>query len=514
MVVAGRRYPAQYHANYQTPGAEATKAFDLLDARFESRKGDSIIIVFFSESGARTPATQGEVEKVLAKVATFPHVASVISPFSSEGANQIAWTGYTGFAVVNFDRTIDKLANLDADYQKKFLDLVHPGTRNGLQIEVSTFVASRSLGSETIALAFAAFVLLIAFGSVLAMGLPIITALFGLGVGASLGTILSRFLETPDWAATVATMIGLGVGVDYALFIVTRYRKTLAKGLLPRAAVITAMATAGRAVLFAGGTVVVSLLGMLTMGLDYLYGVLCLSGIAVIIMLAASLTLLPAILGFIGSNIDRFRIPFVGTTPDKSHQGFWYRWSRIVQHRPWVTLCAGTLVLLVITIPLSHLRFGFPDDGNNPKKETSRRAYDLMTANFGPGFNGPLLLVIDAQSAQDVQQALNQLMAKLQLTPDVAFVMLPVFNPAGNAAIINVYPVSKPQSKQTEQLVKSLRQEIIPPIVASTGTKVFVGGFTAISIDQGVYVLNRLPLFIMTVVFLSFLLLILVFRSP
>jgi len=248
--------------------------------------------------------------------------------------------------------------------------------------------------------------------------------------------------------------------------------------------------------------------------LDYLYGVLCLSGIAVIIMLAASLTLLPAILGFIGSNIDRFRIPFVGTTPDKSHQGFWYRWSRIVQHRPWVTLCAGTLVLLVITIPLSHLRFGFPDDGNNPKKETSRRAYDLMTANFGPGFNGPLLLVIDAQSAQDVQQALNQLMAKLQLTPDVAFVMLPVFNPAGNAAIINVYPVSKPQSKQTEQLVKSLRQEIIPPIVASTGTKVFVGGFTAISIDQGVYVLNRLPLFIMTVVFLSFLLLILVFRSP
>jgi putative drug exporter of the RND superfamily len=514
MVVVGRRYPAQYHANYQTPGAEATKVFDLLDARFESRKGDSILIVFFSESGARTPETQREVEKVLTKVATFPHVASVISPFSSEGANQIAWTGYTGFAVVNFDRTIDKLANLDADYQKKFLDLVHPGTRNGLQIEVSTFVASRSLGSETIALAFAAFVLLIAFGSVLAMGLPILTALFGLGVGASLGTILSRFLETPDWAATVATMIGLGVGVDYALFIVTRYRRTLAKGLLPRAAVITAMATAGRAVLFAGGTVVVSLLGMLTMGLDYLYGMLCLSGIAVIIMLAASLTLLPAILGFIGVNIDRFRIPFVGATPTKSHHGFWYRWSRIVQHRPWITLCAGTLVLLVITIPLSHLRFGFPDDGNNPKKETSRRAYDLMTASFGPGFNGPVLLVIDAQSAQDVQQAFNQLMAKLQLAPDVAFVMPPVFNPAGNAAIINVFPVSKPQSKQTEQLVKSLRKEIIPPIVVSTGTKVFVGGFTAISIDHGVYMLSRLPLFIMTVVFLSFLLLILVFRSP
>jgi len=514
IVAFARTYPAEYRADYQTPDAEATKAFDLLDARFSSRKGDSINIVFFSNTGAATSAAKNTIEALLEKVAAFPHVASVISPFAPEGATQVAMTGKTAYAVVNLDRTIDKLANLDADYQKKFLDLVHPGTRNGLQVEVSTFVASRSLGAETIALVFAAFVLLIAFGSVLAMGLPIFTALFGLGVGTGLGAILSRVFGTPDWAATVATMIGLGVGVDYALFIVTRYRDGLVEGLLPRAAMITAMATAGRAVLFAGVIVIVSLLGMVTMRLGYMNGMLCLTGVAVVAMLAASLTLLPAMLGFIGGHIDRFRIPFVGAGRNGDIHKFWYRWSRIVQRRPWVALCAGTLVLLVITMPLSDLRFGFPDDGNNPTTETSRRAYDLITTGFGPGFNGPLLMVIDARGAGNVQRTLLQLVAKIQTNDNVAFVSPPIFNGAGDTAIVNVYPTSKPQSKQTVKLVNTLRQDIVPETIAGTGMKVLVGGFTAISIDHADYILGRLPLFIATVVLLSFLPLIIVFRSP
>jgi putative drug exporter of the RND superfamily len=509
-----REYPSEYRANYQTPQAEATKVFDLLDARFPARKGDSINIVFFADDCINSQAKKDTIEELLATVAKFPHVSSVISPFTPEGATQFARNGATAYAVVNLDRTIDKLANLDADYQKKFLDLVHPGTRNGLQIEVTSFVASQSLGGETIALAFAALILLFAFGSVLAMGLPILTALFGLGIGSALGGILSRVFETPDWAVTVATMIGLGVGIDYALFIITRYRSALDKGLSPQAAVITAMATAGRAVLFAGGTVVISLLGMLTMRLGYLYGVLCLSVVAVVVMLAASLTLLPAILGFVRYNIDRFRIPFVGTKSERGGHGFWYRWSRMVQRRPWTTFCAGALVLLIITLPLFYLRFGFPDDGNNPKKETSRRAYDLMSAGFGPGFNGPLLLLADARGASNIQTTLIKLYAKIQATDNIAFISPVISNQAGDTFIVNIYPASKPQSKQTQKLVKTLRHDIIPAIVAGTGIKVLVGGFTAISIDHADYILGRLPLFIVTVVLLSFLLLTTVFRSP
>ena len=309
-------------------------------------------------------------------------------------------------------------------------------------------------------------------------------------------------------------MIGLGVGVDYALFIVTRYRDGLANGLVPREAVIAAMATAGRAVLFAGIIVIVSLLGMVTMRLGYMNGMLCQSGVAVVTMLAASLTLLPSMLGFIGHNIDRFRIPLVGAGHNKGIHGFWYRWSRIVQRRPWITLCAGILVLLVITAPILRLRFGFPDDGNNLKTETSRRAYDLMTAGFGPGFNGPLLMVADTRGASNVQHTLARLLTKLQANENVAFVSPPFFNPAGDTSIINVYPASKPQSKQTVKLVNTLRKDTVPETIAGTGMKVLVGGFTAISIDHADYILGRLPLFIATVLLLSFLLLIMVFRSP
>ncbi|SPD73934.1 MMPL domain protein [uncultured Desulfobacterium sp.] len=508
------KYPSKYRADYQTPQEEATKVFDLLDERFPARKGDSINIVFSAGSKLNTQVNKETIEALLKKVAEFPHVSSVVSPLTPEGANQIAKNGATAFAVVNLDRTIDKIANLDADYQKKFLALVNPGTRNGLEIEVSTFVDSRSLGGETIALGFSALILLVAFGSVLAMGLPILTALFGLGIGSALGGILSRVFETPDWAVTVATMIGLGVGIDYALFIITRYRNALDQGLSPRVAAITAMATAGRAVLFAGCTVVISLLGMLAMKLGYLYGVLCLSMIAVVVMLAASLTLLPAILGFVGRNIDRFRIPSIRARGEGEDHGFWYRWSRVVQRRPWMIFFAGAFVLLIITLPLLNLRFGFPDDGNNPKKETSRRAYDMMTAGFGPGFNGPLLLLVDARGAGNIQSTLMKLSAKLQTTDDIAFVLPVGFNQTADTFLVNIYPASKPQSKQTQQLVKTLRNDIIPGVVAGTGVKVLVGGFTAISIDHADYILRRLPLFIITVVLLSFLLLTTVFRSP
>jgi len=304
------------------------------------------------------------------------------------------------------------------------------------------------------------------------------------------------------------------VGIDYSLFIITRYRQSLASGLSPREAVITAMGTAGKAVLFAGGTVVISLLGMLTMGLSYLHGVAGSSVLAVLVMLAASLTLLPAVLGFVGKNIDRLRVPFTGRASHQGERAFWYRWSRVVQHRPWLAFLGGALVLLVITVPVLTLRFGFPDDGNSPKAETSRKAYDLLTRGFGAGFNGPLLLVADLKANPEPDAALNRVTEAVKGAKGVAFVSPAIKNPSGDTAIINVFPTNKPQDKSTDELVHRLRSTVLPAAVGPTGTKVLVSGFTAISIDQSNYVKARLPLFIGAVVLLSFLLLTTVFRSP
>ena len=508
----GSAFPSDFKASYQTPGAESTRAYELLGERFAARQGDSIKLVFAGDIDS--PATRAQAESLMATAASQPHITGVLSPYAPEGATQISADRRVAYAEVSFDKTFDKLISEDPDYAKNFLEAVEPGVRDGLEVQVTTLVAEVAPGSEFIGLVFAAFVLLLAFGSALAMGLPILTALFGLGIGATLGGLASRLLETPDWAAIVATMIGLGVGIDYSLFIVTRYRQSLRAGLEPREAVITAMGTAGRAVLFAGGTVVISLLGMLTMGLSYLEGVAGSSVLAVLVMLAASLTLLPAILGFVGGNIDRLRVPFTGRESHQGDRAFFHRWSRVVQRRPWLAFLGGALVLLVITLPVFSLRFGFPDEGNNPKDETSRKAYDQLTSAFGAGFNGPLLLVADLKGNSDPDGTLRGIAETVRGTEGVAFVAPAMKNPAGDTAILNVFPQDKPQDKSTDQLVNRLRSTVLPAATSSSGTDVLVGGFTAISIDQSNYIRARLPLFIGAVVLLSFLLLTTVFRSP
>jgi len=512
--IASGAFPAEHKANYQTPGAESSKAYDLLKERLPARGGDSIKLVFAGD--VNSPAVRPQVEAVLATAKARPHVTEVTSPYANP--SQLSTkepVGQVAYAEVNFDQTLDKLVSGDSQFQKKFLDAIKPGQRPGLDVEVTTFVAEQQIGSEAIGLVFAAFILLLAFGSALAMGLPILTALLGLGIGATLGGIASQLVETPDWAATVAAMIGLGVGIDYSLFIITRYRQSLKTGLTPRQANITAMGTAGRAVLFAGGTVVISLLGMLTMGLSYLNGVAASAVLAVLTMLAASLTLLPAMLGFAGNNIDRLRVPFTGRESHQGERAFWYRWSRVVQRRPWFAFVGAAVVLLVITLPLLSLRFGFPDDGNNQKSETSRKAYDSLTSGFGAGFNGPLLLVADLKGVSEPNrpQVLSALTTGTEQAKGVDAVV-PVPYQGGDTAILNVFPDNKPQDDATGQLVHRLRDSVIPAAVDSSGAKVLVGGFTAISIDQSDYITRRLPIFIGSVVLLSFLLLTTVFRSP
>ncbi|MFN0089488.1 MAG: MMPL family transporter [Acidimicrobiales bacterium] len=512
MVAGGRALPAEHRANYQTPGAESSKAYDLVGDRFPARRGDSVKLVFSGDLA--DPQVRSAAEAVMTVAASRPHISAVDSPYAPQGAAQIAAGGRVGYAEVHLDQPLDQLANEDADFQKTFLEAIDPGLRDGLEVQVTTLVGEVCPGSEFLGLVFAVLVLLLAFGSAMAMGLPIVTALFGLGVGAMLGGIASRVLETPDWASTIALMIALGTGIDYALFIVTRCRQSLAEGLPPRQATITAMGAAGRAVLFAGATVVISLAGMLTMGLNYLDGVAVSAVVAVLAVLAAALTLLPALLGFVGASINRLRVPFTGRVSHQGERALWYRWSRVVQHRPWTSFIGGAVVLLVLAVPLFSLRLGFPDESNNPKDETSRQAYDLLTSGFGPGFNGPLLLVTDLAGVADRPAAIGAITDAVTATAGVAFVTGAAGNPAGDAAIITVFPDTSPQDEATTTLVRDLRDSVIPDSIDRTDATVLVGGATAIAIDQSDYISRRLQIFIGAVVFLSFLLLTMVFRSP
>jgi len=355
------------------------------------------------------------------------------------------------------------------------------------------FEAGTSPMAEAVGLGAAIVILLISFGSFLAMGLPIVTALFGLGAGLGLIALSSRLVDMANFSSELALMIGLGVGIDYALFIVTRFRDAYREnGGDVKAAVELAMNTAGRATLFAGATVVIALLGMFALGVSFLHGVAIAAALAVLLVLGASLTLLPALLIFFGRRIGapgRRR-----RTRPASERGFWSRWITVIQRHPaWAAL-------------------GATDAGNDPAGQTTRNAYNLLAHGFGPGFNGPLQLAVRLPKAND-RSALAQLAAAVRNTPGVASLTAPRLNPARDTAALAVYPTSSPQSAQTTSLVKHIRAAVLPPIERATGTTVYVGGATATQVDFANVLSSKLPLFIGVVVLLSALLLLIVFRS-
>jgi RND superfamily putative drug exporter len=357
------------------------------------------------------------------------------------------------------------------------------------------------------------FILLLTFGSLLAMGLPLMTALFGIGIGLAIVTLSAHFLTVPNFTPQLASMIGIGVGVDYALFIVTRYRQQLSEGMTPEQGTVVAITTAGRAVLFAGTVVVISFLGILLMGFAFVQGIAVGGAAAVLVTMLASITLLPAVLGFVGNSIDRFHLPHLLHRGDTAtRQSIWFRWSRVIQRRPWPVAILSLLVLIALTIPLFSLRLGSADAGTGDRSRSSRRAYDLLSQGFGPGFNGPLLVAAGINSPQDVA-TLTALQKRLAQVPGVAGVTPPVLSPKKDAAILQVFPTTSPQAAETTQLVHTLRDRVIPPVTAGTGTEVFIGGLTAGTIDFADQSGSRLPVLIGVVLLLSFLLLVAVFRS-
>jgi RND superfamily putative drug exporter len=506
---------APYSNNFTLPGTDSQKAYDLLQNRFPQRSGDTADIAFKATAGVTDPSVKQRMEQFFAAIAKFNHVDGIASPYAPGGEQQISPQGHIGLAHIQFNVTGDKVPIPEI---KRMEALAAKASGNGLIIDlggsVVTFAEFQTPGgAEAVALFAAMFILLLTFGSLLAMGLPLMTAVFGIGIGLAIVTLSAHFLTVPNFTPQLASMIGIGVGVDYALFIVTRYRQQLADGMAPEQATVVAITTAGRAVLFAGTVVVISFLGILLMGFAFVQGIAVGGAAAVLVTMLASITLLPAVLGFVGNSIDRFHLPHLlhrgGTT---SRQSIWFRWSRVIQRRPWPIAILALMVLIALTIPLFSLRLGSADAGTGAKTRSSRRAYDLLSQGFGPGFNGPLLIAAAINSPKDVA-TLSALQKRLGQVSGVAGVTPPTLSPKKDAAVMQVFPTTSPQAAATTQLVHTLRDRVIPGVTAGTGTEVFIGGLTAGTIDFADQSASRLPILIGVVLLLSFLLLVAVFRS-
>jgi putative drug exporter of the RND superfamily len=498
--------------DFSLPNTDSQRAADLLQSRFPAQAGDADQIVFRARVGTLDDASaRAVIVPLVGRIAGLPHVAGVVSPYAA-GANAVSKAGTIGFATVEFDQRANDLPKAAIDRVIKTAEAVRSPR---LQVELGGQAIKQaqqsSLGFATgVGLLAAVVVLLLSFGSLLAMGLPIVTALFGLGAGLGVIGLGSHVVDMVDFSSELALMIGLGVGIDYALFVVTRFRDAYREnGGDVKAAIEVAMNTAGRAILFAGATVVIALLGMFALGVSFLYGAAIAASLGVLLVLAASLTLLPALLMFTGKRVGRGRRR---SRPREPRAGFWLRWVGLIQRRPVWAALGSTALLLALAAPALGLRLGASDSGNDSTKQTTRHAYDLLATGFGSGFNGPLQLAVRLPGAGETA-GLARFTTALRHTPGVASVAAPRLNPARDTAAIAVYPATSPQSARTTSLVKRLRSEVLPPLATATRTTVYVGGATATQVDFARVLSGKLPLFIGLVVLVSALLLLVVFRS-
>jgi RND superfamily putative drug exporter len=514
--------------SFLLPGTGSANAIQLLQRTVPAQAGDSDTIVWHVDHGSvRDPEVQARISAMLARVARAPEVAAVASPYAppagsrgggsgSGGQAAVSRDGRTAFATVNFTQ---RAGNLDKADITRVIGIAQAARAPGLAVELGGQAIQQSeqqplSGASAIGIAAAAVILFIAFGSLFAMVLPIVTAIAGVGSGLLLIAPLSHAVTMVDFAPILGALIGLGVGIDYALFIVTRYRRALLSGLRPLDAVAEAAATSGRAVVFAGGTVCIALLGILTLGVGFLDGLALAAAVTVVCTVAAASTLLPALLGVFGVRVisrrQLSRIWSTGPDPAERTSGAWVRWARTVQRRPAALAVVATAVMLVLSIPVLHLRLGASDASNDPASSTSRQAYDLLADGFGPGFNGPLLVVAQTHSAADTR-AIYRLTHALAGVPGVASVGAQP--PTAGVEVIQVTPTTSPEAKQTSDLIRNLRGEVIPRYTHGTTVQVYVGGETASFDDFAALTSDKLPLFLAAIVGLSFLLLMLAFRS-
>ncbi|MFD8147702.1 MMPL family transporter [Streptomyces sp. NPDC059708] len=509
--------------DYEVPGTETNKANVLLREGFHGQGGDTDTIVWRTpdHQTVRTPDVERRMSRALDAVAALPGIGSVSGPYGPGpgSAAQISPDGRTAYAVVTFDRQADSVPKAQA---RAVVDAAkNPATEtDGLRVELG----GRAIGlteapsphlAEVIGVAIAAVVLFLAFGSLAASLLPIATALVSVGSAYFGITLLGHTMAVADFAPMLGTLVGLGVGIDYALFIVTRHRKGLARGLTVEEAGENAVATTGRAVVFAGATVCIALLGMLVLRLGFLNGVAIAASLTVVLTVAASVTLLPALLSYIGiralSRRERRRLTAEGPRTE-TPTGFAARWSAFVERHPKLLGLVAALVMAVLALPTLSLHLGTSDQGNNPATATTRKAYDLLADGFGPGVNGPLTVVARLDGAAD-RVAVQRLADALRTTDGVASAGPAVFNRSGDTALLTVVPDSAPQSRATSELVDRLRQDVVPRAGHGSSMEAHVGGVTAGYDDFADVIVGKLPLFVGVVIALGCLLLLLAFRS-
>ncbi|MFJ7989353.1 MMPL family transporter [Streptomyces sp. NPDC096351] len=512
-VVAG----SAYSNDYEVPGTESGRATALMERGFHGLGGDSDTIVWHTDRGSvRADAVERRMTAMLDEVAGLPGIAAVTSPYG-DTRGQVSEDGHTAYATVVFREQADDIPEAQA---RALVDTAKAAERDGLEVELggSAVALTEAPGghiAEVVGVAVAAVVLFLAFGSLAASALPIATALVSVGIAYSGIVLLGHLMTVADFAPMLGMLVGLGVGIDYALFIVTRHRRGLKRGLSVAEAAETAVATTGRAVVFAGATVCIALLGMLILRLSFLNGVAIAASLTVVLTVAASVTLLPSLLSLIGmralSRRERRTLAEHGPQPELP-TGFAARWSAFVERHPKLLGLVAAVVMGVLALPTLSLHLGTSDQGNGPATATTRQAYDLIADGFGPGVNGPLTLVAGLDGADD-RIALDQLPAALSATKGVASVSPVTYNSSGDTAVLTVVPDSSPQSKATSELVDRLRTDVLPTAENGTSLDVHVGGVTASYDDFAEIIIGKLPLFVGVVIALGCLLLLVAFRS-
>ncbi|WP_405540508.1 MMPL family transporter [Streptomyces sp. NBC_00075] len=505
---AGSAAGTDYANSFSLPNTDSTRAYDLMEKAFPQSAGDTDTVVWKVDEGSvKDESVRSRIEPKLEEIGKMAGVGEVTSPYAADGtgAAQISENGRIAYAQITFT---EQANSVPKETVEDVVDTAQAAERDGLQVELGGQAITRTQEpptgvAEMVGILAAAVVLFLAFGSLFAMLLPLVVAIAALGTGLMATSLLSHVTDVPEVAPLLGSLIGLGVGIDYALFIVTRHRRGILRGMKPEDSAVTALNTSGRAVLFAGGTVCIALAGMLVMNMRFLDGVVIATSLTVVLSVLAATTLLPALLGFLGMRVlsRRQRRKLAATGPEPAEaSGLAARWSSYVERRPRSTAALALVAMLILALPVLSIRLGATDQGNHQESTTTRQAYDLLAEGFGPGFNGPLQVVVAEGDA-------NALVSTIRTTEGVA--QAAAAPPSQGITVIQVVPTTSPQSEQTDQLIDRLRDEVIP----ASGTEAHVGGVTAIFKDFAAVTGDRLPYFVAAIISLGFLLLLVAFRS-
>jgi putative drug exporter of the RND superfamily len=513
VIVSSVAFGRQLEDTFAVPGLDSQEAVDLLAAAQSDRAGTTARVVATPADGGTFTTSADAVaalDALRVEIDRLPNVVGTTDP-SSPGA--VSADGTVALLTVQYP----VLEDLDrTDLERLKATIADARIDSPLRIEAGgdlfwNFEEPANGVAELIGLLAAVVILLVAFGSLIAMGLPILMALFGLVLGVTAMSLVTYLIDIPSWAPQMGSMIGVGVGIDYALFLVTRHREFLARGMTVPEAAGRAVATAGQAVVFAGGTVVIAILGLAVAGVPFMTAAGVATSVIVLIMVAGSITLLPALLGLSGHWINRLGIHRRAGIATGVSQG-WLRWGRHVSRHAWAYAIGVSVVLVALTAPVLALQLGFPDEGTLPESRTERGAYDLVAEGFGPGTNGPLVIAVDLSGTDDTT-IVDRLAAAIAEDEGVAAVAPPELVTDAGVAIVVAFPTTAPQDDATFATVERLRTDVFPAALDGSNATAHIGGQTANFGDVASRVTDRLPLFITAVVLLSFLLLMLVFRS-